>query len=809
MFSAGMFFYRPLGITLFFILSLAMGTTTYGQASSLLGLNGDTLEYMPFAMRGQSNEVNIIPDYSHAGYMGGGVALPEIPTVISLSPSDGDDTERIQEAIDQVEAMNPDAEGIRGAVLLRSGCYDVAGRLFIEKSGVVLRGEGQGLDGTVLHANLREKHDFITLRGEGGGFDRLSSTRQDITTPYVSLGSYSFSIADASDYAVGDTIVLRRTPNQFWIDDLGMDEIGWTTSSYAIFHERVITSISGDTLTINIPIVDVIEDQYGGGEVYKASVPGRISQCGIEHLRIRSYYEENNSSDEDHAWIGIKLSRTTHSWVKNVTGQFLGYGTVSIHDESNFNTIQDCANIDPVSRVRGGRRYSFNISDGMGNLFQRNYTMLGRHDFVTGSRVTGPNVFLDNFSAETFSDIGPHHRWATGILFDNVRGGGIRVRDRGTSGSGHGWAGNATMFWNIVSYTEDITVESPPGGINWGIGCRGIEQKGDGFWEKWDTVVQPRSLYLQQLQDRLGPDAVAHIATPEQLNGDIYDRLENWSGGGGFKQPDFDAMLYLTEDSYVRGGEHSNTNFGSSSRLNIKNTGEGSRNDRKTFLKIDLSTLPTPIYDVTLRLKVSREAPNPTIDVVHYVADNGWSEDAITYENQPQVGALIDTAKVLDFGAWVEFDLTDAVLAEMETDSVLSLRITASVQGGNLHRFYSRNNQNTSLVPHLAYNLTPGGSSESDYCDRTTTSTDLPDYETTSESPSFTVMPNPVREELRFVFSQPDPADNIYIYSTTGSLIRKQKKPKNASSLRIFVADLPAGMYLIRVGRETQKFIKM
>ena len=788
---------------------LCLTTASSAQSSSLVYLQADSLQYTFFAMEGQSNAVNIIPDYSHAGYKGGGVALPEIPTMITLSPMEGDDTERIQSAIDQVEAMTPDANGFRGAVLLRAGCYDIEGQLFIEKSGVVLRGEGQTLDGTILHANLQEKHDFISLRGQGGGFDRRSSTRQDITTSYVPLGSYSFSIADASGYAEGDTIALRRTPNQFWIDDIGMDEIGWTTSSYSIFHERVITAISGNTITLNVPIVDVIEDQYGGGEIYKASVPGRISQCGVENLRIRSYYEDNNPSDEDHAWVGVKLSRVTDCWVKNVTGQFLGYGTVSITSESNFNTIQDCANIDPRSQVRGGRRYSFNISDGMGNLFQRNYTMQGRHDFVTGSRVTGPNVFLDNYSAETISDSGPHHRWATGLLFDNVRGGGIRVQDRGTSGSGHGWAGNTTMFWNLLSYTEDIKVESPAGGMNWGIGCRGIEQKGDGYWEMWDTPVLPRSLYLQQLEDRLGAEAVSNITIPEQLSGDIYEMLESWAGGGGFEQADFDEVLYVAEDAYVRGGGNGDTNFGESTELTIKNSGEGHPNDRRTFLKFDLSSLPTPIYDVKLRLNVDNDAPNPTLDAIHYVSDDSWSEGEMTYNTQPDAGELIDTAMVPPNGAWIEFDLTDAVEAEMQGDGVLSLRITASQEGATLHAYSSKEEAGRTNEPQLAYNLVPGGSAADDYCDRTTTSGDFPAYEPNTKVPAFTLMPNPVHEELTVQFNERGLAEDIYIHSISGGLIRQLRKNRNASTLRIFVADLPAGIYLIQVGRETQKFIKM
>ncbi len=788
------------------LLSLPVAGTA--QSSSLVWLDGDALSYTPFAMEGQTDAVNIIPDFSHAGYMGGGVALPEVPVVITLSPSGGDDdTPAIQAAIDEVEAMEPDSNGFRGAVLLLSGCYEVS-QLFIEQSGVVLRGEGQGLDGTVLHANLPMQHDFITIRGTGSGFDRISSTRQEITTPYVPLGAYHFEVEDASAYAVGDTIALRRTPNPLWIEDIGMEEIGWTTSSYSIFHERVITGITGNTLTINIPIVDVIEEQYGGGEIYKVSVPGRIRQCGVENLRIRSYYAPDNPYDEDHAWIGVKLERVTDSWVKNVTGQFLGYGTVSISSESNFNTIQDCACIDPRSKISGGRRYAFNISDGLGNLFQRNYTMQGRHDFVTGSRVTGPNVFLDNYSTETFSDIGPHHRWATGLLFDNVRGGAIRVQNRGTSGTGHGWAGNTTMFWNVLSYTEEVKVESPPGGKNWGIGCRGLEQSGDGYWEHWNNPVLPRSLYLQQLEDRLGAEAVENITTPEQRNGDLYAILENWAGGGGFEQPDYDAALYISEDAYVRGEEHADTNFGAEDYLVIKNNGEGHRNDRRTFLKFDLSSLTAPIYDVRLRLNVANDAPAPTLDALHYVPDDSWAEGTITYNNQPAVGAFIDTMAVPPHGAWVEYDITDLVNTEIAGDGLLSLRLTSFFEGATLHAYSAKEESGQTDEPHLAYNLTPGGSPAIDYCAETPVHTEEAWVEEPRPLPAFTLSPNPVREQLRVFFNAPSPAVEVHIFRMTGELVRRVVKDPGISDLQLPLADLPNGIYLLRAGRETQKFIK-
>ncbi|MEL6971555.1 MAG: T9SS type A sorting domain-containing protein [Bacteroidota bacterium] len=532
---------------LLLIFSLVGVYSARGQnASQLIYMDQGELVYVPFAMLGQSNEVNTIPDFSYAGYMGGGVSLPtDIPIGAIVTPEEGDDAGRIQAAIDLVEALEPDNNGFRGVVLLKAGHYGLENTLSIRASGVVLRGEGQGLNGTVLHSNLRVNHNVISIVGSGGT-TKDAASEQAITTDYVPVGSYAFEISDASGLEVGEKIVVTRTPNQVWIDELGMDQetlcagdsdcFGWTPSSYTIEHERVIMAISGNTISIDIPIVDVMEEHYGGGVVTRVSSTRRISHCGVENMRIQSFYD--SSTDESHAWTAVRLRNTENCWVKQVTGQYLAYSTVNI-DGANFITVQDCAYIDPKSRVTGGRRYSFAIQDGVGNLFQRCYAKDGRHDFVTGSRVTGPNVFLDGLAASAESDIGPHHRWATGTLFDNIRAGSTRVWNRGNSGTGHGWSGAQTMFWNIASYNGEFRVDSPRGAINWGIGCIGTNQTGDGYWESWGTTVQPRSLYLQQLTDRLGVGAVENTVIPEQQSGEIYDLLTAWSGNGDFSDGGF------------------------------------------------------------------------------------------------------------------------------------------------------------------------------------------------------------------------------------------------------------------------------
>src|SRR4051812_46496344 len=63
---------------------------------------------------------NTIPDFSRAGYGGGGVRLPDVAVVTRLAPQPtGDDGARIQAALDEVGRRPADARGLRGAVLLQ------------------------------------------------------------------------------------------------------------------------------------------------------------------------------------------------------------------------------------------------------------------------------------------------------------------------------------------------------------------------------------------------------------------------------------------------------------------------------------------------------------------------------------------------------------------------------------------------------------------------------------------------------------------------------------------------------------------
>lgn len=498
------------------------------STSSLAALDGaGALVYGRYAAEGEANEDHRLPDFSFAGYLEGGVAIPSAEVKRTVSPGEGDDRSRIQEAIDYVASLPRDERGLRGAVLLERGTYEVGDSLRITADGVVLRGEGEGLDGTILVATRAEKHDFINVVGGGTGFGEVSGTRVPVRSSYAAVGSTQLELDRAPDFKPGDTIVIMRTPNAEWIDALGMAQWGWTAGSYEIGHERKVVRVEGNLLTFDIPLVDSLAEVYGGGYVFLADMDSRISHTGVEDLRIQSAYTRND--DEDHGWAGITFSRTVNSWVRRVVVQYFADGAVVMKDQSSFNTVEDVFYLDPKGTKRGGTRYGFNIEDGIGNLFQRCYARNARHNFVTGGRVTGPNVWLDCMAVNNINDDGPHHRWATGLLFDNTSSAELHVQNRASSGSGHGWAGAQVMFWNARA--DSIICDAPVGSMNWAVGCEGEHRKSsrsneaDGWLESQGRPVEPRSLYLQQLQDRLGREAVAAVSTPEQRQGRVWEAI--------------------------------------------------------------------------------------------------------------------------------------------------------------------------------------------------------------------------------------------------------------------------------------------
>src|SRR5262249_8209625 len=237
------------------------------------------------AYRSLDSRGDRIMDFSHAGYKGGGVALPDAPVRVTLSPtSSGDDTSRIQNAINDVAAMAPDAQGIRGAVLLQAGAYRLSGTLVISTSGVVLRGSGSGTSGTVINLT-GSAHPFIRLAGTGTW---SQSGAVPITSSYIPSGTNTFSVSSTANFNVGDAVIVERPVTSDWVHFMEMDTLvrngapqTWLSTSTRFRSDRTIKAISGNQVTLDVPLTDSFDSNFlnpPGGTLSHYTFPGRISQ---------------------------------------------------------------------------------------------------------------------------------------------------------------------------------------------------------------------------------------------------------------------------------------------------------------------------------------------------------------------------------------------------------------------------------------------------------------------------------------------------------------------------------------------------
>jgi len=467
-----------------------------------------------------------IMDFSSAGYMGGGVKIPSVSEKVTVSPSGGDDTSAIQDALDKVAKMDL-IDGFRGAVLLAKGTYNCSQPLNLNASGVVLRGSGSGSDGTILNLT-GQPHVCILMSGSDSNAVKETGTPATISDSYVPSGATSFQVDNASPFKVGDTVIIHRPVTKVWIAFMGMDKLvrndkpqTWLAPSSTLKTERVITGISGNHITLDIPLTDSFDGQYlspPGGSMVKCTIDGRTSQTGVENLRIISPPQtEGIDQPEYHA---IKMNNVVDAWMKDVDLEDT-VNSVTIDNSAKRITVENVSinhsvatkgAAKPADFTGSGAQLLFDHCSSQGdNLFY----------FVTGGEVTGPVVLL-NCTFHGNGHVQPHARWATGLLVDEcqVPESGIDFMNRGTMGTGHGWTVGWAVAWNCVAKT--YLIQQPPGSINWAIGCKGkLEKEGKpgldeeesskDIFDSPDHPVAPASLYLAQLSERLGPQALQNI----------------------------------------------------------------------------------------------------------------------------------------------------------------------------------------------------------------------------------------------------------------------------------------------------------
>ena len=412
-------------------------------------------------------------------------------------------------------------------MLLAKGRFRCSAPLRIEASGVSLRGSGAGDDGTVIEMT-GDPHLAISIGGRVTA--KATGAPVKVLDAYVAAGSQSLNVSDVSGFATGDRVQIIRPVTPEWLHFMEMDGLvrngkKETWVSGEIQTERTVAAIAGKKLTFDVPLTDSYDAKYlgpSGASVVKVQASGTIANVGIESFRLIAPARKITLSDKP--FDGIQMNGAMDGWIRDLqiidTTEAVGIGK-----DSRRITVEGVS-VTQSTPIEGSAKPADFSLNGTQILVDR-CSATGNSVFyiATGPSMQGPNVVLHCvFHGD--GHVQPHQRWSTALLVDScqVPEGGIDLMNRGEMGSGHGWTMGWAVAWNNVAKT--YIIQAPPGSMNWAIGNRGEQQPGrmptfppnpqlpmlpQGIIESQGTPVAPASLYLQQLRDRLGEQALKNI----------------------------------------------------------------------------------------------------------------------------------------------------------------------------------------------------------------------------------------------------------------------------------------------------------
>jgi hypothetical protein len=465
---------------------------------------------------------NRVPDFSFAGYHQGEREIPRVPEVERVSPGAGDDTARIQAALDRVAARPLSADGLRGAVALAPGLYDIAGTLYVRASGVVLRGAGAGADpttSTILRApgDTPHQRDVIVLGAGDVNLRRLVvAPSRAVTTARVLVNQSVVDVDDATGLAVGDAVMLTRPSTRAWIAALdgGGGSMPWNPGEVDTAYVRHIASLSGRRVTLDVPVYDTLDRAVSQSTLARLDERGVLRELGVESLRVD--IQTSGGVDENHALNALRVNGVRDAWVRDVTGLHFVYAAVSVEHAQRV-TVQRCQGLDPVAMITGGRMYNFAADDyAQQVLFVDCAASNGRHHYVSnGTSSVSDVVFLRGRSTGAHASMEGHRRWTQALLYDAIvertpaTDVVVGLYNRGDYGTFHGWAAVHSVLWRYDLGGGTAVVQRPPLGQNYALGVVGtVTGNGPfagpaGFFESMRGDLAPSSLYEAQLCDRL------------------------------------------------------------------------------------------------------------------------------------------------------------------------------------------------------------------------------------------------------------------------------------------------------------------
>jgi len=404
----------------------------YATSRSSSPNNGDvTLTYLP------DSQGNVIPDFSYAGYGGGGVILPvdlDAPTWY-ISPSN---VSTLQSLVNSVASSPLNVStAYRGIIQFQQGYYNLTGVTINVQfvSGILFRGVGSDAStGTVLLVG--DAPFFVN-----GHAPSPIATYANITSP-VPTGSRRLYLADTTGLAVGDLVHVCTWITSAW--KASVDTNDTLASSFNV--TRYVTAVTASYIEVDAPMYY----QIFTGIVANSSADYTTRNLGWANMRVVRQVGNPNLGVFIDAHGGI-----IDLFMKNVVTEYVGTLFQGSGYLSRRFTFEDCvALFNPI--VTGhdpDSRQMFRIYQLSELLIHRCSQVYGRAFFGIQDTLTGSGIVISHCTdLRTWRGYYIFGAWFPGQLVDHV------YSEYGLSFGPTAYGsrtGVASLIWNSYASFED------------------------------------------------------------------------------------------------------------------------------------------------------------------------------------------------------------------------------------------------------------------------------------------------------------------------------------------------------------------
>jgi len=256
---------------------------------------------------------------------------------------------------------------------------------------------------------------------------------------------------------------------------------------------------------------------------------------------------------------------------------------------------------------------------------------------------------------------------------------------------------------------------------------------------------------------------------------------------------DYETSIFNpTEDAFVRGGDYSTDNFGSTDNLVVKR-GSSSKFFRKTLLKFNLENENLTNESIgRVILKLYRTSGTKIMLTTSRI-NNNWSESTVTWDTAPTIGSKITSEDLSTDGDVYEWDITAYVKEQFDIDKTISIVVEDVEANNKTVEFNSK--EASASIPELVVSVID------------VSALGLSKFSTLD---TIELYPNPVSNKLIVNLDQ-SPLDRnstiMTLYNGNGQKVMTLS-PKKMTNVQLDLTTLHSGLYFLKINDKYKSIIK-